>query len=120
MIIKLITLKVKDMEKSLEFYQKYLQFKIVDKISIPEQEMVFLSDEEGNTLELILNKKSQAMDDISNRVSFALEVDDIHETISDLKSKNVVVVSEPYKVPSGKLLAFVKDPNGIVVEFMQK
>ncbi len=120
MIIKLITIHVKDMEKSLEFYQTYFKLKTANKISIPGQEMIFLSDKEGNTIELILNEKSQTMNNKDNRVSFAMEVEAIYDTINELKTKGVEIVSEPYGVPSGKVIAFVKDPNGIVVEFMQK
>lgn len=120
MIIKLITLKVKNLEESVAFYQRYLQLEIVDRISIPGQEMVFLRDEKGSMLELILNEKSKTMDNRESRVSFALEVDDIHETIKELKTKGVEIIAEPYEVPSGKLLAFVRDPNGVVVEFMEK
>ena len=120
MIIKLITIHVMDMEKSLKFYKDQLSLKVVDKVSIPGQDMIFLIDEKGSTIELIKNDKSETMENEYSRVSFAMEVDDIHETIKRLKGKGVEIVTEPYKVPSGKVLAFVKDPNGVIVEFMEK
>lgn len=120
MIIKLITIHVMDMEKSLKFYQDLLSLNVVDKITIPGQDMIFLSDEKGSTIELFKNDKSEIKGNEPGRVSFAMEVDDIHETIHRLKKEDVEIVAEPYKVPSGKVLAFVKDPNGIVVEFMGK
>lgn len=120
MKIKLITVKVKDMEKSLEFYQGQLHLKVMDKINMPGQEMIFLCDEEGNTIELIQNDESKSLENEGSRVSFALEVDDIFLTIKDLEDKGVEIIAKPYKVPSGRVLAFVKDPNGILIEFLEK
>lgn len=120
MIIKLITIHVSDMEKSLKFYEGYLSLKVVDKVSIPGQDMVFLIDEEGSTIELIKNDENKTVRDEQGRVSFAMEVDDIHDTIERFKEKEIEIVLEPYSVPSGKVLAFVKDPDGIVVEFIEK
>ncbi len=53
MIIKHITLYVKDMDRSLFFYNKLLGLKIVNEMKMEYQHLVFLGNDYGAQVELI-------------------------------------------------------------------
>jgi catechol 2,3-dioxygenase-like lactoylglutathione lyase family enzyme len=52
----------------------------------------------------------------------AFDVEDLEDAVSDLKKKGVEVAVEPYQigVSLGWKEAFVKDPNGIWIELLQR
>jgi len=110
------------MEKSLEFYKDKLGFKEVRRIDyIEDMTMIFLKDKEGGLIELIENKKMPSNDNtiISSAVSFALFVTDMDETIIKLNRNGIQLNKGPIKMPSGEVLAFIKDPNGVEIEFIE-
>ena len=122
MIIKLITIHVNNMAKSLEFYQEKLGFVEVRRIDHMEgMTMIFLKDEEGGLIELIENNAMPHNDDVtkSSAVSFALAVTDMNDTILKLNESGIQLDKGPIKTPSGEVLAFIKDPNGVVIEFIE-
>jgi len=122
MLIKLITIHVNNMEKSLEFYKDKLGFTEVRRIEhIEDMIMIFLKDEEGGLIELIENKKMPSNDNTikSSAVSFALFVTDMDETIIKLNRNGIQLNKGPIKMPSGEVLAFIKDPNGVEIEFIE-
>jgi len=110
------------MEKSLEFYKDKLGFTEVRRIDhIEDMIMIFLKDEEGGLIELIENKKMSSDDKSvkSSVVSFALFVTDMDETITKLNKNDIQVNKGPIKMPTGEVLAFIKDPNGVEIEFIE-
>jgi len=110
------------MEKSLEFYKDKLGFTEVRRIEhIEDMIMIFLKDEEGGLIELIENKKMPSNDNTikSSAVSFALFVTDMDETIIKLNRNGIQLNKGPIKMPSGEVLAFIKDPNGVEIEFIE-
>ena len=122
MLIKLITIHVNNMEKSLEFYKDKLGFTEVRRIEhIEDMIMIFLKDEEGGLIELIENKKMPSNDNVikSSAVSFALFVTDMDETIIKLNRNGIQLNKGPIKMPTGEVLAFIKDPNGVEIEFIE-
>lgn len=122
MLIKLITIHVNNMEKSLEFYKEKLGFTEVRRIDhIEDMAMIFLKDEEGGLIELIENKKMPSNDNVikSSAVSFALFVTDMDETITKLNRNGIQLNKGPIKMPTGEVLAFIKDPNGVEIEFIE-
>lgn len=122
MIIKLITIHVKNMEESLKFYKENLGFVEVRRIEHMEGLlMVFLKDEEAGLIELIENRNSSTCDRIIKEsvVSFAISVTDIKHTINELKNNGIEIDKGPIEVPSGETIAFIKDPDGVEIEFIQ-
>lgn len=88
MIIKFITIHVKNMEKSLTFYKEKLGFVEVRRIDhIEGMLMVFLKDEESGLIELIENSNKSTQDEAIKEsvVSFCLSVTDLKQTINELK-----------------------------------
>ena len=82
----------------------------------------FLEDNNSGTIELIENEEISKVYDISNEsmVSIGFEVKNINEKIGELKNKEINIIRGPIEVPGGSKLAFIKDPNGIEIEFIEE
>ncbi len=122
MIIKFITIHVKNMEESLTFYKEKLGFVEVRRIDhIEGMLMVFLRDEESGLIELIENSNKSTQDEAIKEsvVSFCLSVTNLKQTINELKNKGIEMDKGPFEVPSGETIAFLKDPNGVEIELIQ-
>jgi len=117
------------MEHSVEFYTKFLGLKIVKRMEIAQTnaELVFLQDPEarGATLELTFyrGQKKFVQADYEDRLfdHLAFEVEGMNRTIAAMRKAGVTITDEPYRLnPAGNLLAFVEDPDGTLIELIQK
>jgi lactoylglutathione lyase len=117
-------IKVNDMEKSLYFYCNILGFKIIRKGKIPEMKMefAFVSDDSGGAeIELVHyeNQKNNGNNDTLDHLGF-LTVN-IYETIENLRSKQVKIITEPFELKMAKIkIAVIQDPNGINLEIIER
>lgn len=123
MNIKFITITVKNLEESLNFYKEILGFKEVRRMNPMEGvKIAFLEDENSGTIELIENEEiSKAYDVLKeSMLSIGFGVENINEKIDELKNKKINIIRGPIEVPDGSKLAFIKDPNGIEIEFIEE
>lgn len=123
MNIKFITIKVKNLEESIKFYKEILELKEVRRINPMEgTKIAFLEDNNDGTIELIENEQLSKVYDVSNEsmVSIGFEVKNINEKIDELKNKEINIIRGPIEVLGGSKLAFIKDPNGIEIEFIEE
>lgn len=126
-MVRHFCLIVKDLEKSIKFYQDYFQMELFkqDTLSLLYSEKLFnipgikiryakLIDrtKEGKILELIETNKK-----IGSHIAFT--VSDIDELYEDLKDK-VKFSSKPFKALDGKVrLCYLNDPDGNGIELVQ-
>jgi catechol 2,3-dioxygenase-like lactoylglutathione lyase family enzyme len=98
-------------------------------MKIPQNgaELVFLQDPEakGASLELTFypDQKKFTQADYEDRLfdHLAFEVQDMNKTIEAMREAGVTVTDEPYRLsPKGNLLAFVEDPDGTLIELIEK
>jgi lactoylglutathione lyase len=54
---------------------------------------------------------------INDHITFS--VDDIEATVTQIKEKGVVFNIEPIQIEGGMKLAFLKDPNGVLIELVE-
>ena len=122
MTIGFTTIKVKDLTQSENFYQKYLDLNKMRSFSPDEKTTItFLSDEEGNLLELL---EDQSLDhnffeNNSSLVSIGVKVDNLENIKNNIEQNNIDIKKGPIKVPSGAKMFFIEDPNGVEIEFIE-
>jgi lactoylglutathione lyase len=123
------SIRTSNMEQSINFYIKLLGLKLVSRREIRQNkaEIAFLRDPEakGSTLELTFyrNQKKFNQPDYEDRLfdHIAFEVKDMAETIASMREANVTITDEPFRLgESGSLIAFVEDPDGTLIELIQK
>ena len=111
------------MEETMAFYTNVLGFKIKERNKMdrpPLQEIAFLTL--GDTMIEILGAKDPApLATEPWRTSYrmmALEVDDMDQTLAELKNKGVEPTRPPMTLGKSKR-AEIKDPNGLSIELRQ-
>ena len=113
-----VTINVKDMEKSLDFYQEIIGLNVNRRMKPnPDMEIIFLGSGETQ-IELIYNKK---VDDITieKDICLGFVVDSIERMSEVLKKKNIPIHSGPFQPnPSIKFL-YILDPNGVKIQFVE-
>jgi lactoylglutathione lyase len=118
------SITVRDMDQSLDFYCKTLGLNFVSRREIPENnaEIAFVSGSKDNLgIELTYWKDKKDWTDGDQLDHIAFIVDDVKKTIEDLRRKNVEIAKEPYSLKGSKsVIAFIKDPNGIWLELIQR
>jgi lactoylglutathione lyase len=116
------------MERSIDFYSKFLNLKLQSRKEIKQTnaEIAFLQDAAGKgcTLELTFyrNQKKYLQAPYEDRLfdHLAFLVLDIEKTISAMKNEGVTVTDEPFKINEQTTIAFIEDPDGTLIELIQK
>jgi len=123
------SIRVSNMERSVQFYTQLLGLAITRKMEIPQTnaELVFLQDPQakGATLELTFyrDQKKFLQADYEDRLfdHLAFQVADMNRTIEAMRKAGVTITDEPYRLnPQGSLIAFVEDPDGTLIELIQR
>jgi lactoylglutathione lyase len=119
-------LRVTNLNKSVEFYTKTLEMKLLRQQDYPQGRftLAFLGygDESQHTaLELTHNWDTEHYELGDAYGHIAIEVEDVYQACDVIKAKGGEVVREagPMKnSTSGTILAFVKDPDGYMIELI--
>ncbi len=123
-------IRVKNMDESIKFYTQVLGMEIAEKRQRTEPtkgEVVTLKSPESNQLlELNFYESDSPFyapygngEDLDH---LAFDVENLEGAISGLRKKGIEIVVEPYQIGAsvGWKEAFIKDPNGIWIEFLQR
>jgi lactoylglutathione lyase len=111
------------MEKSIDFYTKFIGLAFVSRREIKENnaEIAFLKDETGNAIELTHWRDKKLLAEGDNFDHIAFQVDDVQSAVRELKTKGVTIAMEPYSISaSTSKIAFIKDPDGNWLELIEK
>ncbi len=119
-------LRVGNLEKSLAFYTDVLGMRLLRRNDYPEGKFTlafvgYQDESEGAVLELTNNwdQDSYELGDAYGHI--ALEVDDAYKACEDVKKKGGTVVREAGPMKHGTtVIAFVTDPDGYKIEFIQR
>ena len=113
----------RDVDVTVDFYTRILNFKLKErkKIDAPPLAEVIYLELNDTMIELVSvqNPSPKSADpwQIGYRM-FALEVEDMDEAITYLKSKGVVISMESVNLGKSKR-AEIKDPDGLPIELRQ-
>ena len=120
-------IRVMDLEKSIEFYTKFFNMKLIRKKDFPggKFSLAFLgygSEVNNTVLELTYNWDQKEVYAKGNAWGhIALGVEGIYTLCADLEKDGVLVTRKPGPMKHGTtLIAFIKDPDGYSIELIEK
>ena len=123
------SIRTSNIDRSISFYTALLGLKLLSRREIPRNnaEIAFLQDPEGKgaTLELTFYRKQKRFiqADYEDRLfdHLALEVKNMKKTLNAMEMEKVTITDEPFKLsPDGPLIAFVEDPDGTLIELIER
>ncbi len=119
-------LRVGDLKRSVEFYTNVLGMTVLRQNDYPEGRFTLAfvgygSEEKEAVLELTHNWDTKAYDLGSGYGHVAIEVEDAYKACEEVKKRNGKVTRAAGPMKHGKtVIAFVEDPDGYKIEFIQK
>ena len=120
-------IRVKDLDKSLDFYTRLLGMQELRKKDFPTGDFtlafVGYGDEVNNTvIELTHNWGQEEPYDLGNGFGhLALGVKDIYATCEKLANEGVSIPRPPGPMKhGGSVIAFIEDPDGYKIELIEK
>ena len=123
------SIRTGNMERSIDFYTRILGLKLLSRRQIPQNnaEIAFLQDPEGKGAKLELtffrNQKKFIQAEYEDRLfdHLAFEIKNMEETIALMRREKITITDEPFRLsPTGSLLAFVEDPDGTLIELIER
>jgi lactoylglutathione lyase len=119
-------LRVGDLDKSIGFYSDVLDMKLLRRKDYPDGKFTLAfvghqSEDDGAVLELTHNWGVDHYDIGSGYGHVAIEVDDAYGACERVKQRGGKVTREAGPMKHGStVIAFVEDPDGYKIEFIQK
>ena len=123
------SIRTSNMNHSIDFYTRLMGLKLLNRREIPKNnaEIAFLQDAEGKGAKLELtfyrDQKQFKQPEYEDRLfdHLAFEVKDMNQTIKMLRKENITITDEPFRLsPTGSLIAFVEDPDGTLIELIER
>jgi lactoylglutathione lyase len=119
-------LRVGDLQRSIDFYTNVLGMKVLRKSDYPEGRFTLCfvgygDEDKESVLELTHNWDTAAYELGTGYGHIALEVDDAYATCDEVRKRGGKVTREAGPMKHGTtVIAFVEDPDGYKIEFIQK
>ena len=119
-------LRVGNLDKSIAFYVDVLGMKLLRRKDYPEGRFTlvfvgFQDESEGAVLELTHNWDTDRYDLGSGYGHIAIEVNDAYQACEEVKTRGGNVTREAGPMKHGAtVIAFVEDPDGYKIEFIQR
>jgi len=113
-----VTINVKSMEQSIEFYQNVVGLRINRRMEpMSGTEIVFMGNG-GTEVELIRNEKNNECS-YGKDISLGFAVESVEKTIEYLKKKGINIHSGPFQPNPMVKFIYVIDPNGLRIQFVE-
>ncbi|NHR04850.1 lactoylglutathione lyase [Chromobacterium haemolyticum] len=119
-------LRVGNLERSLAFYQEVLDMKLLRRQDYPDGRFTLAfvgygAEEEQTVLELTHNWDTESYELGSAYGHIAVEVPDAYAACDMVRAKGGKVTREAGPMKHGTtVIAFVEDPDGYKIEFIQR
>ncbi len=117
-------LRVTDLQKSISFYTELMGMRLLRRKDYPEGKftLAFLGygdESETTVLELTHNWDTSSYELGNAYGHIAIEVDDVYAACDSIKTRGGQVVRDAGPMKGGSsILAFVKDPDGYMIELL--
>ncbi len=136
-ILEHVGITVKDLDKALRFYSEILGFPIISRKENWELRVIYAQIQIGQSAIEIFSPigsepsssklTKNGMEGVGMRIRetaglnhLSIRVENIKAVFEKLKSKGVRFVLEPKLMGSGSKIAFFMDPDGTLIELIQK
>jgi len=114
---------VSDLERSADFYTRVLGMTEQRRFKVTVMDEVLVGFEGGRTPLLLMHyTDGSAQHYADNPVKLVIYVDDPAASVERVRAEGLAVVREPAASPEmgGVQIGMVKDPDGYVLEFIQR
>jgi lactoylglutathione lyase len=119
-------LRVGDLARSTQFYTQVLGMKVLRQEDYPDGKFTLAfvgygTEQDSTVLELTHNWDTPSYDLGKGFGHIAIEVDDAYKACEEVKKAGGKVVREAGPMMHGTIvIAFIEDPDGYKIEFIQK
>jgi lactoylglutathione lyase len=118
------SITVRHMDESLAFYTEVLGLQFERRRTIPENhaEIAFVHDPASGVRIELTHWDGKDQFEVGEQLDhLAFEVDDLDRYLMKLRTKNVRVAKEPYRLSGGSSrIAFILDPNDVWIELIER
>ncbi len=112
------TIIVEDMDTSVKFYEEVVGLSVIQRFKSTEKmEIVFLG--EGDAKIELISSETGKPSNVGNDISLGFVVDSLDDKLADVKEKGIEIHSGPIQPNERIKFFFIKDPNGVKVQFAQ-
>lgn len=119
-----VMIRVKDIDKSLTFYQELFDMNLVDEMELEDSKLYFLSDEDGQTqIELTYNfdTPKNGYNNGNAFGHFAFSTKNMDKFEEKMKEFGINWLVEPFILQNYDMkIAFLKDPDGNEIELIEE
>ncbi len=113
------TISVRDMGESLEFYQNIVGLEVSERLTPGEdKEVIFLGKDETK-VELLFNPEYPRAESPQG-IFLGFQVESLDRQLEFVKEHGIEVSAGPYQPVPQVRFFFVKDPNGVSIQFVEK
>ena len=112
------TIRVKNLEESLKFYEEVVGLKVSQRLDMGEGKTIMFLGEGETKLEIIYNEEYKNID-MGDSITLGFEVDSVEEKIDFIKEKGLKVHSGPFNPAPSTKFFYVMDPNGLKIQFVE-
>ena len=119
-------LRVGNLERSIQFYTQVLGMKVLRRMDYPDGKFTLAfvgygTEQDSAVLELTHNWDTDSYDLGKGFGHIAIEVEDAYKACEEVKKAGGKVVREAGPMKHGTIvIAFIEDPDGYKIEFIQK
>lgn len=113
-----VTLPVRDLQKSLNFYHQILGLPIASKYETEAIEMVMLGEEDKPKIELIRTFGKEPVH-TSSDITVGIAVESMASAYKLLKENNISVLRGPIAPNPNLQFIFINDPDGYEVQLVE-
>ena len=119
-------LRVGDLDRSIKFYTEVLGMRLLRRNDYPDGKFTlafigYQDEIEAAAIELTHNWGVESYEIGTGYGHIALEVEDAYAACAQIKERGGVVTREAGPVKGGKtVIAFVEDPDGYKIEFIER
>jgi len=114
------TLKVKNLEESIKFYENIVGLELQRKFKADTgREIAFMAENSNATAVELVEEGEKGNIEIGNDISLGFEIDSVKEKIDFVKEKEIKIHSGPFSPNNHIEFFYILDPNGVKIQFVE-